>query len=193
MPSKRRSSTSTHPTKAARTQTSANEIHGQQRLLAPLRPPLEPGQESVMDVAREIVKRKYPNFLPRNSVDIISMAGPGYDGPATQESICAHIDARTVLHIAGQQIPNVEDSAAAQSEDIDTTIGRIPATDIIGVRVFCCLALCSSANERCQFCIVAAPSARTKGLGARHATVARILYPPLGIQSRPAPFWHGFP
>ncbi|KAF5328657.1 hypothetical protein D9619_011675 [Psilocybe cf. subviscida] len=62
------------------------------KYVEPLRPPLPLGQDTMVDLARECVQKRFPNFVPRNSLDIINLAGLAYEGLTDQASICAYLD-----------------------------------------------------------------------------------------------------
>ncbi|KAF5328653.1 hypothetical protein D9619_011671 [Psilocybe cf. subviscida] len=83
------------------------------------------------------IQKRFPNFVPRNSLDIINLAGLAYEGPTDQASICAYLDIMQqsyVPYLMEKHNCTAEQAARAVSRDIDLTIGRMSATDTIGAK-----------------------------------------------------------
>ncbi|KAF5328794.1 hypothetical protein D9619_011668 [Psilocybe cf. subviscida] len=105
--------------------------------MGPLRPPLPLGQESQIDVARECIQKRFPDFVPRNNLDIVSLAGIADVGPTDQASIYALLDMLHQTHIPHRMEKyncTAEQATSSLSKDVDLSIGRIAATDTIGAK-----------------------------------------------------------
>ncbi|KAF5321299.1 hypothetical protein D9619_000192 [Psilocybe cf. subviscida] len=124
-----------HTSKSSRRKTTAKDLDQRPpAITVATRPPLQPGEESAMDVMREIVKKKYPLFNPRHSADIVQMSGP-YDGPTDHKSICAFMDQEVLADFAEYYKCSTEKADAILSEQFDADIGRTSAREVLGVRI----------------------------------------------------------